>query len=223
MSCYICGGEKHSVEHAPAKCFFPKEKRINLTTVNSCEEHNEATSTDDEYVRNIIAMSISNNDVAENHFLKQCMKSFLRSPALLKATTEKNKRVYYQNDQDGKKEIKPTYAFGIDRNRIDLVMRKIAYAIYFKQYGHRWNRELHTGTEHLRTEGMFADDMGLLIQSTKRLMIDFPFAGTNPEVFKYAFLPTESEDDNDQIMLMKFYEGFEMWIFPVNGSNGPIL
>jgi hydroxylamine reductase (hybrid-cluster protein) len=221
MSCYICGGEKHSVEHAPAKCFFPTDKRNNLITVDSCEEHNEATSKDDEYVRNIIAMSISNNNVALNHFLEKCMKSFLRSPALLKITTENNKRVYYKDNQDEDKEIKPTYAFGIDRNRIDLVMKKIAYAIYLHKYEHRWNRELHTGTEHLRTEEMTADDMGLLIQGTKKLISDIPFEGTNPEVFQYAFLPTDSEDDNDQVLLMKFYEGFEMWIFPKNDSEGP--
>jgi len=221
MSCYICGKEKHSVEHAPAKSFFPTDKRTNLITVDSCEEHNEDTSKDDEYVRNIIAMSISNNDVALNHFLQKCIKSFMRSPALLKITTEKNQRVYTKDNQDPNAEIKPTLAFGIDRNRIDLVMRKIAYAVFFKKFGERWNRKLYTGTEHLRTQGMQADDLGLLIQGAKKLLFEMPFEGENPEVFQFAFMQTDSDDVNDQILMMKFYEGFEMWIFPENGTNEP--
>lgn len=223
MSCYICGNEKHSVEHAPAKCFFPTEKRVNLTTVSSCESHNEDTSKDDEYVRNIIAMSISNNQVALDHFLKQCVKSFMRSPALLKKTTENQQRVYYKDREDNDQEIKPTLAFGIDRDRIDLVMKKIAYAIFFKKYNQRWNRKLFTGTEHLRTNGMQAEDLGLLIQGAKKLLSAVPFEGNNPEVFQFVFMPTDSDDINDQILMMKFYEGFEMWVFPLDGTKGPEL
>jgi hypothetical protein len=221
MSCYICDKEKHSVEHAPAKCFFPTDKRTNLITVDSCVEHNEDTSKDDEYVRNIIAMSITNNEIALNHFIEKCVKSFMRSPALLKMTTENQQRVYIQDSQSTDSELKPTFAFGIDRNRINLVMRKIAYAVFFHENGTKWNRNLFAGTEHLRTQGMQADDLGLLIQGAKKLLKNIPFKGENPEVFQYAFMQTDSDDINDQIMIMKFYEGFEMWIFPENGTNEP--
>lgn len=79
MTCYICGQPTTSVEHAPAWCFFPTDKRINLTTVDSCTNHNEDTSKDDEYVSNIIAMSLGNNQVALDHFLKKCVSSFILS------------------------------------------------------------------------------------------------------------------------------------------------
>ena len=59
MSCYICGQPATSKEHSPARCFFPKgEIKGELTKVDSCRIHNEDTSKDDEYVRNIIAMTI---------------------------------------------------------------------------------------------------------------------------------------------------------------------
>jgi hypothetical protein len=212
MSCYICGQPTRSQEHAPARCFFPKgEVKGELTKVDSCAKHNEDTSKDDEYVRNIIAMTIGNNEVALSHFLKSCVKSFIRSPKLLSATTKVRKRVYYQ--EEGQKEIKPTYAFQIDRDRINLVMRKIAYATYFKKYGTTWNRELIIGTEYLRDDGMRSDDFGLLIQSAKSVLEPPIFEGTNPEVFKYSFQQTESEDTNDHILIMQFYEGFEVWVF----------
>lgn len=66
--CYICGAPFYSVEHAPAKSFFPKDKRESLITVPSCKKHNEDMSIDDDYVRLIIASSIGNNKVAESHF-----------------------------------------------------------------------------------------------------------------------------------------------------------
>ena len=221
MACYICGQTATSVEHAQAKCFFPEDKRTNLTTVDSCSMHNEDTSKDDEYVRNIIAMSLGNNQVALDHFLKKCIKSFIKSPKLLKATTGINKRVYYKDNDATDEEIKPTYTFKIDRNRIDLVMRKIAYATYYKKYGTTWNRELAIGTEYLRNEGLGADDFGLLIQAAKKVLIPATFEGNNPEVFQFSFQQTESEDTNDQILIMKFYEGFEVWVFPLSDTTGP--
>lgn len=62
--CYRCNNIATSVEHAPAKCFFPIEHRKNLITVPSCEQHNNETSKDDEYVRGIIVASKGNNETA---------------------------------------------------------------------------------------------------------------------------------------------------------------
>ena len=54
--CYVCGREATSREHVPPRCFFPDDNRYRkqLITVRSCTEHNEDTSLDDEYVRNVI-------------------------------------------------------------------------------------------------------------------------------------------------------------------------
>ena len=222
MSCYICGQPSTSQEHAPARCFFPKgEVNGRLTKVDSCAAHNEDTSKDDEYVRNIIAMAIGNNTVALSHFLQSCVKSLKRSPKLLSATTKVRKQVYVMGKDN--EELKPTYALQIDRDRIDLVMRKIAYATYFKKYGTTWNRELAIGTEYLRDEGMDADAYGILIQKAKKALGTPTFEGTNSEVFKFSFLGTESEDTNDQILVMKFYEGFEVWVFAQADTTGPWL
>ena len=222
MSCYICGQPATSQEHAPARCFFPKgEVKGKLTKVDSCTEHNEETSKDDEYVRNIIAMTIGNNGIALSHFLQSCLKSFIKSPKLLSVTTKVRKQVYVQ--EKDQKEIKPTYAFQIDRQRIDLVMRKIAYATYFKKYGTSWNRELAIGTEYLLNKEMTPDDFGLLIKSAKSELESPTFEGTNQEVFKFSFQQAESDDTNDQVLIMKFYEGFEVWIFAQADTTGPKL
>lgn len=221
-TCYICGQPTSSAEHAPAKCFFPKDKRSGiLTTVGSCSLHNEETSKDDEYVRNIIAMTIGNNSVALSVFLNSCIKSFNRSPKLLSATTKIQRQVFTQ--EKGEDKINPTYAFQIDRERVDLVMRKIAYATFFKKYNSRWSRELAIGTEFLRNGTMEADEYGVLIQNSKKLLHIPSYEGTNQDVFKFTFLETESQDINEQILIMIFYEGFEVWAFAQPNTVGPKL
>jgi hypothetical protein len=214
MSCYICGKEKFSVEHSPPKCFFPKDKRVNLITVDSCKEHNEATSNDDEYVRNLITMLIGNNGLSYQHFLKTSIKSFSRSPSLLKITTEKQYPIIYNGSH--------TLAFAFDRDRIDLVMRKIAYALFYHKYQQRWCRNLITATTHLKTENMDTDKYGSLIQELQDLHTPI-FEGSNPEIFQYAFMPTGTDNIHDKILRMKFYEGFEMWIIPYEKINNPTL
>lgn len=221
MSCYICSQPPTSVEHTPARCFFPLDKRKNLITVDSCTVHNEDTSKDDEYVRNIIAMSLGNNGVALEHFLEKCIASFKKSPGLLITTTKNRKRVHYQ--EPDQKSLQPTYAFEIDRTRINFVLRKIAYALFFKKFRTPWNRELIVGTEFLRTEGMETDEIGNLIQSFKPILGSLTFEGENPDVFRYYFGETNNLDINDQILIMVFYEGFEVWVIPKIGSVGPRL
>lgn len=225
MPCYFCGEPSTSVEHAPAKSFFPRGNREQLITVPSCTVHNEATSLDDEYVRNVIAMMIGNNGHALNHFLTTCIRSLKRSPALTKRTTGVNRRVFLENIKNVGTGLQPSYMFQIERERIELVLRKISYALFYHKYGRPWERELLIGTEFLVTPDVQQDEIGELIRSAKSdpEYMEPVYEGTNPEIFKYAFLPTEEDNDFEQILQMKFYEGFEAWAIPVTGSTAPKL
>jgi len=225
MGCYICGGATTSVEHAPAKSFFPKLARTKLITVRSCAEHNEATSTDDEYVRNIIAMCLGNNGNALTHFLDKCIRSLNLSPGLAKVTLGHSKPVYVE--EKGTDKLQPSFAVKLDRDRIDKVLRKIGYALFYYEYDKCWDRKLKIGTEYLVYEDFQHDDLGLLIKEARKELqsIGSPvpeFKGANPHIFKYAFLKGESENEFDQVLRMIFYEGFEAWLLPAPGSNGPV-
>lgn len=166
-------------------------------------------------------MSLGNNKVALDHFLLACVRSFEKSPKLLARTTSIQQDVFIR--EKGANELKKAKAFQIERNRIDLVMRKIAYAIFFSENGTQWNRNLTVATEHLRVEGMEADVQGKLVQMVKPLLQDLSFKGNNPEVFQRTFVPTESADPNDQVLMMRFYEGFEVWMIPLAGTTSPSL
>lgn len=219
--CYICGGKWTSKEHVPAKSFFPEDAkyRKNLITVCSCSLHNEDTSKDDEYVRNIISMSIGNNTVAFKQFIDKTVESFKKSEALFKTTTQNSIRVY--TTKNGKTE--PSLAFKIDRSRFDNVIKKIAYALFFNEFNHIWIRGLIVMTEYLRNSDMSPDKFGFLIQQAKQELNEPNFNGNNPKVFKYKFFKNKPEDINDQLLWMKFYEGFEIFITPKEGSSEPEL
>ncbi|MCX6073618.1 MAG: hypothetical protein NTY39_04785 [Campylobacterales bacterium] len=204
MSCYMCNKEKVSVEHAPPKSFFPSGMRNNLITVDSCQEHNEDTSLDDEYVKNLITMLIGGNSTAYKQFSEKTIKSFKRSSALLQSTTEKQHPVNFNGVQ--------TVAFEIDRDRVDLVMRKIAYALFYHKYNQRWLRKLITATTHLKTTNFENDDFGQLIEEVQQQRTP-TYEGDNPDVFQFAFI-TIDDDINNQFLRMKFYDGFEIWMIP---------
>lgn len=204
MSCYICDKEKFSAEHAPAKSFFPSNARNNLITVDSCQVHNEDTSLDDEYVRNVITMMIQCNPIAYQHFKAKSIKSLSRSPALLSSLTEAHQPITVNGIQ--------TIAIGIDRDRVDKVMRKIAYALFYHKFGQRWLRKLITATTHLKTPNFENDDFGELIEEIQRQHTP-TYEGNNPTIFQFAFISTDGEINN-QFLRMKFYGGFEIWIIP---------
>ena len=208
--CYICGEDKCSVEHVPAKCFFPEESeyRKELITVPSCKMHNENTSKDDEYVRNIICMCIGNNPIAYKQFVDKVLKSFQRSPALKNQTLQNTHQIYVKEKDEI---IKPTLAVQVDRERFDKVMKKMGYALYFHEYGKIWQRGLIVATEFLLESNMRPDEFGEMIQEFKPLIPPQNFDGKNPKVFQYKFLKTEKED---VILWMRFYEGFEVFVFP---------
>lgn len=198
----MCDKEIVSVEHAPPKSFFPSDMRNNLITVDSCQKHNEDTSLDDEYVRNLITMHIYGNATAYEQFSEKTIKSFKRSPALLQHTTEKQHSVNFNGAQ--------TVAFEIDRDRVDLVMRKIAYALFYHKYNQRWLRKLITATTYLKTPEFKNDEFGQLIEELQRDHTPV-YEGNNPDAFKFAFIEL---DDNiyNKYLRMKFYDGFEVWV-----------
>lgn len=213
--CYICGLKAESKEHAPARCYFPDDSayKKNLITVPSCKQHNENTSLDDEYVRNIIAMSFGTNPIAFNQFIAKTIESFIQSPGLLHTTTRNKKKVIVDN--------KDSFAFEIDRLRFNKVLRKISYALFFYVNKQPWNRELIVLTKNLYGENMQMDEFGELISEFEKHLPTENYSGHNPQVFKYAFGETGSNDPNECILRMIFYEGFHVWLSPVDGSTMP--
>ncbi len=218
MKCYLCDKEATSKEHCPAKSFFPVNKCTSLIKVPSCSIHNEDTSLDDEYVRNLILMTKGNNEIAEMHLRNKGLKSLLRKAGLFNLMTKNPQRLNFIKDDEDSKNL----AFEIDRDRFDKGLRKIAYGIYYFAFSQIWYRNLVVSTHNLVTEKLKVDSTAELIQYLKKESdFEIIYEGANPEVFKYSFLHQSST--NNKILVMQFYEWFEVWIIPKQNSFQPSL
>lgn len=73
MSCYYqgCENKGRTREHIPPRSFFPRDQRDQLLTVRSCEEHNNAKSSDDMYVLAHICMNTSPSNGSRDIFLER--------------------------------------------------------------------------------------------------------------------------------------------------------
>jgi hypothetical protein len=212
-TCYLCGDLATSVEHVPPKGFFPDgHAKRQLITVSACASHNELTSADDEYVRNVIAMALGNNKVGSDHALAKVIRSLQRSVPLQKTT--------FKDPEPLEAEHGTTYRFRIDRDRIERVMKKIGYGLYFHATKQPWARELIVSMPALQE-----DDGGLSPQDALARFAEFARAaerhdGENPDVFRY-FLRWGSQDKT--VIVAEFYENFPVWIMPLVGSTKSAL
>jgi len=207
-TCYLCGDPATSVEHVPPRCFFPDgHAKMQLITVSACATHNELTSADDEYVRNVIAMALGNNKVGSDHALTKVIRSLQRSVPLQKTT--------FKDVEPVQTEHGTTYRFRIDRDRIERVMKKIGYGLYFHATKQPWARELIVSMPALQEErgGVGPQDaVGHLAEFARAAE---RYDGENPDVFRY-FLRWASQDKT--VIVAEFYENFPVWIMPVLGS-----
>ena len=79
--CYLCRRPARTREHVPPKSFFPRGGNLQLMTVPSCEEHNNAKSDDDQYLlAHITLHAASGDNLAKKVFIR-----FVRAPARKKA------------------------------------------------------------------------------------------------------------------------------------------
>jgi len=121
MKCYLCENKGTTKEHAPAQCFFPEDKRMNLITVPSCALHNTATSLDDEYIRNVITLSKGTNEDAANIFRDKGFKSMQNSAAFSSVMTKNPNWLNFVRDDETTKNL----TLQINRFRFDKALKKI--------------------------------------------------------------------------------------------------
>jgi hypothetical protein len=211
--CYMCDAEATSVEHAPAKGFFPVGLRNNLITVPSCATHNEDTSADDEYARNRIVTSLHNNPTAHAHFMNKVFRSFQGKRAEVIDIIN--------SFQDASSMQLGARAYELDRSRVDRVIRKAAYALFYKKYGVTWNRALAAATDQFKNQDLSLDHLGEMYRSMALDLSLFELEGNNPLVFQYAFI--EAPDIHASGLFMVFYGGFPFLMIPDPTTVAPSL
>ncbi len=165
-------------------------------------------------MRNIIAMCIGNNATGFKQFIDRTVDSLKDSLGLAKTTLGTTQRVEIPEGT--------TRAFEINRERFNRTMKKIAYGLHFHEFGKPWNRDLIIMTPNLVAADMSEDEYGLLMRWAKENCPPLPSHGENQMVFLYNVLPP-SEEMEEPVFRMLFYENFVVWVVPLKDSTAPAL
>jgi hypothetical protein len=202
MECYMCEAQANTREHVPPKAFFPGGCRQNLATVPSCETHNHAHSLDIEYVRNLIAGFYGVNAQGELVF-EAAKRSYDRSPALFNRTFHDFDTVRFAGDETAK--------FTVDLERMKAVMRPIAHAVYFADFGRRFEPQWNVFVASMRSREDLAG-LPSQWQPFRDLLATLQFVPRKvpyPEIFTYGI----HQMDGGLVYRFVFYGSFRVHCF----------
>lgn len=199
--CYECGAPKTSSEHVPPECFFPDGYNSGLLTVPSCDDHNSKLSLDVEYTRNIICGQHGVNLVG----IRACdvaKASFSRSEKLFQRTFSRIQTIEYEGEETG--------AYQIELPRLKRVMKAVAFALYYIDFGER-----HTGDFYIFAASLQSRSNLCLGQPDGYERVRAVLSGSSfrsmpvpqPKVFKYAMLG----EGNQVHYRFEFYETFVVY------------
>jgi hypothetical protein len=209
ITCYMCDDIKTSMEHAPPKCFFPKnnDSEVNLITVPSCDTHNSMKSKDDEFLRAVLLLATSSkSDVAANHFRDKLTRGVERNPdahmAFIQAVTP-------TSDSTSK-------LLSLDRSRFDRSIEQIARAVFFHTYQIKWTLHIEVLSPDLyniNSSGGVEEDLPITesICSLRKILSSRPTLGDRPSVFKYRVLYDGTA--SFYAFGAQFYDAFEVFCF----------
>jgi hypothetical protein len=212
VTCYMCDNPATGREHIPPKCLFPEAKdlpgknfRKNLISVPSCDPHNSHKSNDDEYLLLVLVAHFENSHIAEKQFRTKILRAIERSPTLLNIYKRKSKDVIL----DGEK----TFAFQLDRIRIDRELSQIIRGLYFHETASKWQPRIviHSPGFFL-LEGVNAQSVNnttkSMVDAARSFFEDRPKSGENADIFWYQLY---AEPKNHRLLMrMCFFDGIEI-------------
>ncbi|HVZ42526.1 MAG TPA: hypothetical protein VHA82_01865 [Ramlibacter sp.] len=194
----MCSQSATSREHVPPKCLFPVAKdvdglnlRRDLTTVPSCFEHNSAKSADDEFLMMSLAGIVGNNSIAYRHWTGKVDRALKRSSyRVLHKAILKPERIHRLVFSDNR--FMDVIWGKPDHARLHKCFRQILRALYFKDFGERFEGEIKLVLGFLKHEPGNAGTWQDLVRA--RYMVDadsLPRQGSNPQVFYHQRFPPD--------------------------------
>jgi len=138
-TCYLCGAIATTYDHIPPKSLFPKNYQYKGVKVPACKSCNNATSKDDEYLRDSFAMTGWNNE-ARQVFLEGVRPSYMRPYAMKKPVTKHQRILNSMAKVDVKTPngilLKQATAMKMKMDRVNSSLEKIVRGLY--AYHHKF-------------------------------------------------------------------------------------
>jgi len=212
--CYNCGAPATTSEHAPPECFFPKGYRLGLVEVPSCDDHNSKLSGDVEYIRNVICHQYGTNLVAER-VAEGARGSFEHSPKLFNRTFSDVRQVIWDGEETG--------AFRIDLKRFKRVIKAIAFAMYYRDFGQRNEGDFDIFSTTLNSHTNLYYGVPDRFENLRGILVNSPFKSmpvAQPRVFKYGLsYPGEGQVHYK----FEFYEAFVVYALSLPHRLNPLI
>lgn len=157
-----------------------------------------------EYVRNLIVSEISTNAIARSWFQDKALKSFKRSSKLAQRT--------FRDVTPIRVHGRETAIVELERPRFDLIMKAIAFATYYKDFGKGYSRDWVVFSPTLVSTNVIVRGAPDFYDRLRDLFCRLAFTEmttTQPQVFKYA---VHRENQEDVFYRFEFYEGFIVYV-----------
>lgn len=209
-TCYMCDRPGITREHSPPIGFFPNSRRVNLITVPSCKTHNNDNSFDVEYTRNIIVTDIHSKDIAREMFAEKVLPSYRRGHKLRRLTFQK----YTEVKVDGL----DSAIVHIHESRFDPIVRAIANALFFYDYGEKYKYRWVVYRATARHLDDRVDDMNPQIRAFLRSIKVDGRATNQPEVFNYGVYGN-SDTEHRIIYKLVFYGGVDIYTIGIPNDS----
>lgn len=203
----MCDRPATSDEHAPPKCIFPELKdvsdsvnrRENLITVPSCDEHNSVKSKDDEYFLYILSLSITSNPVGHLQAITKVKRAIAKKPSLFYELRQNVTQVpftYFNTN-----EITDAIAMFPDGNRVNSVLDKCARAIYFHTTGKKFTGTAKVVNGFLLNDQVNSEIKLKIFEQLENIFNIYPYIGNNQDTFKYKIICV----NESAMLLLEFY------------------
>ncbi|RDC53337.1 hypothetical protein DVA85_04200 [Acinetobacter sp. RIT592] len=211
----MCDNLATTKEHVPPKCLFPEKKDLKdisldlrkaLIKVPSCVDHNCKKSGDDEYLFNVLSMTIQTGKYGLLNFESKVMRSWTRKDRIskLKEKLLSTARTVKIKDPESE-DIFEALELTIDRDRLKEVLKCCALGLYYYEFGKKYKGSIHStplfspilDKNWIEQQSQMEDYYSNKFKNIKR-------KGNNPEIFQYAFY--QDTFNNMLVVQMWFYE-----------------
>lgn len=135
-TCYLCGKPATTFDHIPPKSLFPKEFPFKGMKLPACKSCNNATSKDDEYLRDIFVMTGWNKE-ARQVFHEKVRPSYMRFYAVMQNVTKHQRILNSMAKMDIKTPngiLEQATVMKMQGDRVENMLRKIVRGIFYNRY-----------------------------------------------------------------------------------------
>ncbi len=211
--CYKCGQKATSKEHIPPKCIFPEKKdvgedyKVNLITVDSCDEHNLKKSNDDEFLMAYVTGRVGNNNIAIKNTRTKLRRSFENTKGFINKVLGQYKELMIK-DENGK--LISVLVGSLDYDRLNRCIDQIAVGLFFHEFEKIFKGQVEVIFGFFEYRDNTNSIKSFLIEVFNVEGYKFPRKGSNPDVFYYQIIPQDTPGFH--LFKLTFFEATDFFI-----------